>query len=71
MLRDLAAQGKAILLYTTDYDELIGCCDRVAVMYDGEIIRELSGDELTEQNIVASSLNIEPGPGADPRQAET
>jgi ribose transport system ATP-binding protein len=61
LMRELADQGAAILIYSTDYDELIGCCDRVAIMYDGGIVRELAGDELTETNIVASSLNIDSG----------
>jgi ribose transport system ATP-binding protein len=59
LMRELADQGAAILFYSTDYDELIGCCDRVAIMYDGRIVRELAGSELTETNIVASSLNID------------
>ncbi|MBV9705722.1 MAG: sugar ABC transporter ATP-binding protein [Methylobacteriaceae bacterium] len=59
LMRELADQGAAILFYSTDYDELIGCCDRVAIMYDGRIVRELEGAELTETNIVASSLNID------------
>jgi ribose transport system ATP-binding protein len=58
LMRELADQGAAILFYSTDYDELIGCCDRVAIMYDGRIVRELEGDELTETNIIASSLNV-------------
>lgn len=59
LMRELADQGAAILFYSTDYDELIGCCDRVVIMYDGHIVRELEGDDLTETNIVASSLNID------------
>jgi ribose transport system ATP-binding protein len=59
LMRELADQGAAILFYSTDYDELIGCCDRVAIMYDGRIVRELQGDELTETNIIASALNID------------
>ncbi|KAA2236046.1 sugar ABC transporter ATP-binding protein [Salinarimonas soli] len=59
LLRELADAGAAILFYSTDYDELIGCCDRVAVMYDGRIVRELQGDAITERAIVASALNIE------------
>jgi ribose transport system ATP-binding protein len=58
LLRELAAQGAAILYYSTDYDELIGCCDRVAVMYDGRIARELEGAAITERNIVSAALNI-------------
>ena len=34
LLRNLADAGAAILFYSTDYDELIGCCDRVLVLYD-------------------------------------
>src|SRR5579871_202293 len=69
LMRELADQGAAILFYSTDYDELIGCCDRVAIMYDGRIVRELTGEELNETNIVASSLNIDAtktdGPGRE------
>ncbi len=61
LLRKLAEQGTAIILYSTDYDELIGVCDRVMVMYDGSIVSELEGDDITEQNIIASSLNIDAG----------
>ena len=42
----------------TDYDELIGCCDRVLVLYDGAVKRELVGDGITEHALIASALNI-------------
>jgi len=58
LMRELAEQGACILFYSTDYEELIGCCDRVAVMYDGRIIRELEGEAITERNLIASALNI-------------
>ncbi len=61
LLRDLAEAGAAILFYSTDYEELIGCCDRVAVMYDGRIVNELRGDDITEHNIISSALNISEG----------
>ena len=59
LLRQLAEEGVAVMLYSTDYAELIGCCDRVAVFFDGRIIRWLAGDELTEHALVASALNID------------
>jgi ribose transport system ATP-binding protein len=37
----------------------IGCCDRVAVFFDGRIVRWLAGDALTEHALVASALNID------------
>jgi ribose transport system ATP-binding protein len=58
LLRQLAEAGAAILFYSTDYDELVGCCDRVLVMYDGAIKRELVGAEITEHALVSSALNI-------------
>jgi ribose transport system ATP-binding protein len=58
LLRRLADSGAAIIFYSTDYDELIGCCDRVLVLYDGAIKRTLVGSEITERALVASALNI-------------
>ena len=54
----VAGNGAAILFYSTDYDELVGCCDRVLVMYGGAIKRELIGDEITERALVSNALNI-------------
>ena len=58
LLRELADAGAGILFYSTDYDELIGCCDRVFVMYDGAIVGELQGAEITEHALVSHALNI-------------
>jgi ribose transport system ATP-binding protein len=62
LLRKLADSGAAIIFYSTDYDELIGCCDRVLVLYDGAVQRELAGDEITERALIASALNISTSP---------
>jgi ribose transport system ATP-binding protein len=59
LMRELADEGAAVLLYSTDYAELIGCCDRVAVFYGGRIARWLQGAALTEHALVASALNLE------------
>ncbi len=59
LLRKLADAGAAIVFYSTDYDELIGCCDRVLVLYDGQVKRELAGPEITERALIASALNID------------
>ena len=66
LLRRLADAGAAIVFYTTDYSELIGCCDRALVLYDGAIRRELVGDAITERALVASALAIgEPAEGPE------
>jgi ribose transport system ATP-binding protein len=59
LIRNLADEGAAVILYSTDYAELIGCCDRVAVFFDGRIARWLAGAELTERALVSSALNLE------------
>jgi ribose transport system ATP-binding protein len=58
LLRKLADAGAAILFYSTDYDELVGCCDKVLVMYDGATGRVLVGPEITERALVGSALNL-------------
>ncbi len=61
LLRRLAESGVAIVFYSTDYDELINCCNRVLVLFDGAVIRELEGEGITDRALVASALSI----GAD------
>ncbi|MXN63959.1 ATP-binding cassette domain-containing protein [Stappia sp. GBMRC 2046] len=58
LMRELANEGKAILFYSSDYAELIGCCDRVSVLYAGRVVSEQEGDAITEESLVAASLNI-------------
>ncbi|WP_250475695.1 sugar ABC transporter ATP-binding protein [Caballeronia sp. GAFFF1] len=61
LLRRLADEGAAIVFYSTDYDELIGCCDRVLVLYEGKIKKELAGSAITEQSLIASALDLPVG----------
>jgi ribose transport system ATP-binding protein len=58
LLRRLADSGAAILLFSTDYNELIGCCERVVILYDGQVRAEFEGDAITDRAIVAASLNL-------------
>lgn len=58
LLRQLASEGVAILLYSTDYEELIGLADRVFIMYEGRIVRTLTGPAISEHEIIAASLNV-------------
>jgi ribose transport system ATP-binding protein len=56
LLTQLRAQGTAILFYSSDDDELLGLCDRVLVLHDGQIEAELAGQGLTRASLVAASL---------------
>ena len=57
-MRELADAGAAILFYTTDYDELIGCCDRVLILYDGADRARARGRRITEHAHRRQRLNI-------------
>jgi ribose transport system ATP-binding protein len=59
LLAQLCDEGKSVLLYSSDDEELIGLCDRVLVMHDGKIRSELAGESLTKSNLVAASLGAE------------
>lgn len=48
-LRHAAADGAAVLVATSDYEEVVQLADRAVVMVRGRISRELSGDDITTQ----------------------
>ncbi len=55
IISDLAAQGVAILMVSSELPEIIGMSDRVLVMREGELVGELddsSGKEITQENIM-------------------
>jgi len=52
-LRDLANEGMALLVISSELIEVVGLCDRVFVMRGGALAQELAGDEITEEAIIA------------------
>ena len=56
LMRDLAAQGYAILFYSTDLAELVHVADRVAVMNYGRVAATLDADGLDEERILHVTL---------------
>jgi ribose transport system ATP-binding protein len=56
LVRDLAAAGKAILLYSTEVSEIVNLCDRALVLYRGRLGAELTREQLTEENILIAAL---------------
>ncbi len=55
-LRELAASGFAVVVSSSDGIELEGLCDRVAVFARGQIVKELAGEELTDEAITAANM---------------
>jgi ABC-type multidrug transport system ATPase subunit len=46
LIRDLAKQGKAILILSSELAELLAASDRIVVMSNGELVRDISRREL-------------------------
>jgi ribose transport system ATP-binding protein len=57
-LRDAAAAGAAILISSSDNEELVSLCHRVLVLRDGRIGAELRGEELTNSQLSFHSLGL-------------
>jgi len=55
LIRDLAVKGMAVLVISSEPDELPDLCDRVLVMAEGRIVRELAGDAVTRNAIIEAS----------------
>jgi len=58
LIRKLADNGAGILFFSTELSELVGMCDRVLVLYEGHIFRELTSADINEENIVSAALGL-------------
>lgn len=56
-IRNVATEGAAVLVASTDNDELAAICDRVIVMRDGRAATTLSGARLTSEAILEHSMD--------------
>lgn len=52
LLADAAAEGSAVLVVSSDEEELVKICDRIVGIADGKVVGELPADKLTEEAIV-------------------
>ncbi len=53
VINDLAKAGKAVIVISSEMQEIIGTCDRVYVINDGEIAGELSKEEVSQEKIMS------------------
>lgn len=58
VIRGLAQQGSAVVVISSDDDELPELCDRIIVMVEGQVAGELSGEDIRKENIL--QLNYGP-----------
>jgi len=51
LIADFVRNGGGVVLVSSELPELLGLCDRVYVMFKGEIVKEFTREEATEENI--------------------
>jgi ribose transport system ATP-binding protein len=56
LINKLAEDGKAVLVISSEHQELFGLCDRVLAMGEGEIRGELMPADYSEENLLALSM---------------
>lgn len=52
IMRDLADSGKSIIMVSSEMPELIGMSDRILVMREGRVVKELFPDEYSQETIL-------------------
>ncbi|MDH4450857.1 MAG: sugar ABC transporter ATP-binding protein [Rhodoferax sp.] len=54
IIAQLAAQGKCVLMISSEMPELLGMCDRICVLNEGAFVAEFSAAEATQEKIMRS-----------------
>ncbi len=53
IINDLSAQGKGVVMISSEMPELLGMCDRIYVMNEGSFVGELSASEASQERIMS------------------
>jgi ribose transport system ATP-binding protein len=59
LLRELAAGGAAVLLYTSELEEIQLACDRAIVIFGGRVVGELAGSDADEAALLRAAHGLE------------
>jgi putative multiple sugar transport system ATP-binding protein len=59
IINQLVAEGKCVLMISSELPEILGMCDRVYVMNEGRVVAELPREEASQETIMAAILNSE------------
>lgn len=58
LVRQVAAEGVAVIVISSELPEVLGLADRVLVMREGHLVGELAGDEADEQQVMALATGV-------------
>ncbi|MCB2109879.1 MAG: ATP-binding cassette domain-containing protein [Defluviimonas sp.] len=56
IMNQLVAQGRGVVMISSEMPELLGMCDRIYVMNEGRIVGELEAAEASQERIMAQIL---------------
>jgi ribose transport system ATP-binding protein len=56
IIQQLAESGRSILLYSTEIPEIVNLCHRVLVVYDGQVMADIKGANITESSLMAVAI---------------
>ena len=59
IINDLVAQGKSVIMISSEMPEILGMCDRVYVMNEGKIVAEMDIADASQEKIMAAILKSE------------
>lgn len=52
LMRELSEQGKALIMVSSDMEELLGMSDRIIVMADGKMVGEILKEDFSQQRVL-------------------
>jgi putative multiple sugar transport system ATP-binding protein len=56
IMNELVAQGRGVVMISSEMPELLGMCDRIYVMNEGRLVGELAASEASQERIMAHIL---------------
>jgi len=56
LIKKLAAQGKSIIMISSELPEILSLSDRIVVMYEGHITGIVEGAEASEQSVMHHAM---------------
>lgn len=61
IINSLVAEGKSVIMISSELPEVLGMCDRIYVMNEGKMVGELGAEEATQERIMAQILKSSKG----------
>ena len=61
IINELVAEGKSVIMISSELPEILGMSDRIYVMNEGKMVGELDGKEATQEIIMSKILSVDEG----------